>query len=196
MEESSKPQRVPRKQLFVNQIDQLLLLSEAQLKTWLYHYRREGGGEQRKSWAGLEAICHSTHLSESAITHARTWLVRNGWLEVVGLRPSVHLGGDALLREYRCCFPKSVGTGKPTVGKSVGIGKPTASAPESLRRRLSNAAEVKSPKEVTATPIPDEVILTTNSFGKERKKEEEGGGSGRSAPYAYDAPRRFQRILF
>lgn len=171
MEVSRKPKRVPRKQLFVYQIDQLLKLTEAQLKVWLYHYRREGGGEERLSFALQTTVRGATGLSRSAISHARTWLVRNGWLRVVGLLSEEH--GNASLREYRCAFPQSsestsAGTGKPKGRHSetcgAGTGKPKAQAPESLE-------EVEGPLEVTAAPIPSEVILTTNSFGNKPANE-------------------------
>jgi hypothetical protein len=78
MEVPRKPKRVPRKQLFVYQIDQLLKLTDAQLKVWLYHYRREGGGEERKSWASRDTVGEATGFSRPTITHARTWLVEHG----------------------------------------------------------------------------------------------------------------------
>jgi hypothetical protein len=116
MEVPRKPKRIPHKRLLVTQIDQLLKLSEAQLKVWLYHFRREGGGEERLSFALQTSVREATELSRSAITHARTWLVRNGWLKVVGFLSEDY--GNSSLREYRCAFPQAsesagLGTGKP-----------------------------------------------------------------------------------
>ena len=78
-----------KKKLPVDQIDQLLKLSESQLKVWLYHFRREGGGDNRMSFVAQDTVREATNLSRSAVTHARTWLVRNGWLEMVGLHPGL-----------------------------------------------------------------------------------------------------------
>lgn len=172
MEVPRKPKRVPRKQLFVYQIDQLLKLTEAQLKVWLYHYRREGGGDGRLSFALQTTVRGATGLSRSAISHARTWLVRNGWLRVVGLLSEKY--GNASLREYRCAFPqesesRGIGSGKPKGTHSetygVGTGKPKAQASESLE-------EVKGPLEVTAMPIPEEVFRATSSHGSKQANQQ------------------------
>ncbi len=175
MEVPRKAKRVPRKQLFVYQIDQLLKLSEAQLKVWLYHYRREGGGEERRSWASRITVGGATGFSRPTITHARTWLVEHGWLTVVGFRPTQH--GGHPVREYRCLFPVAQGkpsdpltdpqgkTSNPSIN-SQGTGSDPLQCKASDPSKVKPAApEVKGPWEVTATPIPSEVILATNSFG-------------------------------
>jgi hypothetical protein len=161
-----KPKRVPRKQLFVNQIDQLLKLSEANLKVWLYHYRREGGGDGRKSWASRDTVGEATGFSRPTISHARTWLVANGWLAVVGYRENHH--GGSPVREYRCLFPESQGKASGTMKTSQGKASGTPQSKASDPSRVKPAApEVRTPLEVTAqAPIPCEVILTTNSFGE------------------------------
>src|ERR1700680_57094 len=120
------------KKLPVEHIDQLLKLSESQLKVWMYHFRREGGGDNRISFVAQDTVRAATKLSRSAITHARTWLVRNGWLEVVGLHPGF---GGYPVREYRCLFPErdlekefemelesvsALGTGKPDDPPALG----------------------------------------------------------------------------
>src|SRR5260370_10956238 len=175
MEVPRKAKRVPRKQLFVYQIDQLLKLSEAQLKVWLYHYSREGGGEERRSWASRITVGGATGFSRPTITHARTWLVEHGWLTVVGFRPTQH--GGHPVREYRCLFPVAQGkpsdpltdpqgkTSNPSIN-SQGTGSDPLQCKASDPSKVKPAApEVKGPWEVTATPIPSEVILATNSFG-------------------------------
>ena len=156
----------PRKQLFVDQIDQLLKLTEAQLKIWLYHYRREGGGEERKSWAAMDTVTEATGFSRPTISHARTWLVDNGWLGVVGYRPNHH--GGHPVREYRCLFPLSnrVPQGKASdtlldsQGKTSDILQGKASG---TSKGKPAALEVKGPSEVTVppsgAPIPTEVIV-------------------------------------
>jgi hypothetical protein len=185
----------PRKILFVEHIDQLLKLSGSQIKVWLYHYRKEGGGEERKSFVKQDTVCAATNLGRSAVSHARTWLVRNGWLRVVGYRPNGH-GGNASVREYRCHFPAAgLGTGKPKGAESLGTGKPKAQAPESLRHRHSNAAEVDS-VEVTVPippePMPVEVFRSTNSSGKEEGKKE---GKEESAPPPVSSGEPFENYL-
>jgi hypothetical protein len=164
----SKPKRVPRKQLFVNQIDQLLLLTEAQLKVWLYHYRREGGGDGRKSWASRVTVGGATGFSRPTISHARTWLVENGWLKVVGYRENHH--GGSPVREYRCLFPVSQGKASDTMRNSQGKTSDTPQSKTSDPSRVKPAApEVRSPLEVTAqAPIPGEVFRLTNSDGSEQ----------------------------
>jgi hypothetical protein len=149
------------KKLLVEHIDQLLKLSESQLKVWLYHFRREGGGENRVSFVAQDTVREATHLSRSAITHARTWLVRNGWLEIVGLHPGY---GSYPVREYRCLVPQrdrekelekevedsfGLGTCVPTLGiekpkspTTLGTGMPNPQARESLSLRHGNAADV------------------------------------------------------
>jgi hypothetical protein len=166
MEAPPRPKSRPRKQLFVNQIDQLLKLSEANLKVWLYHYRREGGGDGRKSWASRITVGEATGFSRPTISHARTWLVANGWLTVVGYRDNHH--GGSPVREYRCLFPESQGKASGTMRNSQGKASDTPQSKASDPSRVKPAApEVRTPLEVTAqTPIPCEVILTTNSFGE------------------------------
>jgi hypothetical protein len=163
--------RKPRKILFVDQIDQLLKLTEAQLKVWLYHFRREGGGDGRKSWASRDTVGEATGFSRPSITHARTRLMQHGWLKVVGYRPTQH--GGHPVREYRCLFPMAQGkasdpltdpqskTSDPLQGKASDPGKVNPAAPE-----------VKSPWEVTAAPTPGEVFRPTNSDGNEQTIEQ------------------------
>jgi hypothetical protein len=152
----------PWKKLTVEQIGLILksLNTLAQIKVWLYHYSRENGGDERKSFLNQDTVCEATGLSRSAITHARTWLVANGWLAVIGYRPIKH--GTYAVREYRCCFPDGKDlsiVGQPRLPDACDLGnvEPNTQAPQSLTPRHGGAAEVDS-IEVDSPARPPEVI--------------------------------------
>jgi hypothetical protein len=183
--ERPRKQSKPRKILFVEHIDQLLKLTEAQMKVWLYHYRREGGGEERKSWAKRDTITSATGFSRPTISHARTWLVQNGWLRIVGYRPTPH-GGHAI-REYRCCFPPKQQETQPFTSSTQQVQcNPNDTSTgeqgktgDTMQGKTSDTSKGKpaahnevDSREVTATPIPEEVFRPTNSDGKKERTEE------------------------
>ena len=172
------------KKLSVDQIDLILLQFQtlAQIKVWLYHYRREGGGDERKSFSSQDTVCQATGLGRSAVSHARTWLVRNGWLRVIGYRPLQR--GEWAVREYICCFPTDLGTTKPEPrlpdAYDLGIVEPTTQAPQSLEPRLHNAAEVDN-MEVDSPARPPEVDKVKNQVS-ERVSEDARAASPPSLP--------------
>jgi len=71
----SKPAQI---RVFVTDVDQLLLLTEAQLKVWLYYRRRYG--VDGKAWGKAATIAAATNLAPGTVRNARAWLVKHGWL--------------------------------------------------------------------------------------------------------------------
>jgi len=88
------------------------------------------------------------------------------------------------VREYRCLFPMAQGKASDPLTVSQGKTSDTSTnsqgkTSDPLQGKASDpskvkpaAPEVKGPLEVTAAPIPDEVILTTNSFGNKQTNEQ------------------------
>jgi hypothetical protein len=68
----------PEIRVKVADIDRLLLLTEAQLKVWLWYKRREG--IDKKAYGKAKTIGDATNLEPGTIRNARSWLTRNGWL--------------------------------------------------------------------------------------------------------------------
>jgi len=109
------------------------------------------------SFLTQDTVRGATGLSRSAITHARTWLVRNGWLEKVGIHPGYN---TYLVREYRCTVPprdlekeledefslgipeRTLGTEKPKPPSPLGTQKPKVQARRCLSLRHVDAADV------------------------------------------------------
>jgi len=72
----------PEVRIKVPDMDRLLLLTESQLKVWLYYKRRMGA--DGKAWgkaSTIAAACGFTKpTSPQAVKNTRAWLVKNGWL--------------------------------------------------------------------------------------------------------------------
>jgi hypothetical protein len=76
----SKPAQV---RLFVSEVDQLLLLTEAQLKVWLYYKRRMG--VDGRAWGKASEIAKRCGFQNpQTVKNARNWLSNNGWLKPNG----------------------------------------------------------------------------------------------------------------
>ena len=70
--------KAPEVRIKVSNIDRLLLLTEAQLKVWLWYKRREG--KDKRAYGKAKTIADATKLEPGTIRNARSWLTRNGWL--------------------------------------------------------------------------------------------------------------------
>jgi hypothetical protein len=82
IEKSATMSKTPEIRIKVPDVDKLLLLTEAQLKVWLYYKRREG--VDKRAWgkaSTIAAACGFTNpTSYQSIKNTRRWLVTNGWL--------------------------------------------------------------------------------------------------------------------
>jgi len=71
--------KTPEVRIKVPDVDKLLLLTEAQLKVWLYYKRREGA--DGKAFGKTVNIAKATKLTNpGTIRNTRSWLVQHGWL--------------------------------------------------------------------------------------------------------------------
>jgi hypothetical protein len=70
--------KTPEIRIKVPSVDRLLLLTEAQLKVWLWYKRREG--KDKRAYGKAKTIADACGLEAGTIRNARSWLVRNGWL--------------------------------------------------------------------------------------------------------------------
>jgi hypothetical protein len=71
----SKPAQL---RILVTNVDKLLLLTEAQLKVWMYYARRYGA--DGKAWGKCSTIATAANLAPGTVRNARAWLVKKGWL--------------------------------------------------------------------------------------------------------------------
>jgi hypothetical protein len=70
--------KTPEIRIKVPDVDRLLLLTEAQLKVWLWYKRREG--KDKRAYGKAQTIANACGLEAGTVRNARSWLVRNGWL--------------------------------------------------------------------------------------------------------------------
>jgi hypothetical protein len=194
-------QKIVFKKIPVDVIDRLLGLSEAQLKVWLYHYRREGGGEQRKSYSSRTTCEAITGLKPNTIIKARTWLTRHGWLKEVGRRQTGFQGQP--IREYVCFFGNgdrnpSKGDANPPSDDQTMISVTVQRGSQSPLNGDANPPEVDT---VQVTPfaalpaIPTEVFRPTNSDGSERVSEQVVDAVSPAADHANENSSRVPRTV-
>jgi hypothetical protein len=74
--------KIPEVRIPVFAVDRLMLLTEAQLKVWLYYKRRYGA--DGKAWGKASTIAEATGLVKGTVKNARAWLVKNEWLRPNG----------------------------------------------------------------------------------------------------------------
>lgn len=73
----------PEIRVKVAAVDRLLLLTEAQLKVWLWYKRREGTDKNAygKAKTIADACGFTKPTSAQSVKNTRAWLVKNGWLQ-------------------------------------------------------------------------------------------------------------------
>lgn len=150
--------KAPEVRIKVADVDRLLLLTESQLKVWLYYKRRMGA--DGKAWgktSTIAAACNFTKpTSPQAIKNTRAWLVKNGWLMPNGRSGKGLPMFLAVIPRLPLEAPAEVPEGNPQITGGVIPRLPQGSSVD--------YTEVPTPKVVT---IKDSALTSGNEGRKE-----------------------------
>ena len=114
------------------------------LKIWLYYYTREG--KERLAWASEEELCAATDLNRDTMRKWRNWLVKNGWLKLMGHR-------DAKTGEFAVAIYR---VKEGTAAESFGDGR-SRNIPSRCSRNFQSPSQPKFSATAAAESFGEEV---------------------------------------